>query len=246
MDVISKTIDIDTFEVNGILRDFVELENETDEITSKGNSMKNALEIQKWCLENYGNKKKYERKLPSPTAKDEYEKRLGKKLSKLRQKIKQYEAIELSKIEDEEDRKIVEIIRNLDKEYGLGDSLKNALEIQEWGLENYGEKKKYERKLPSSTAKDEYEKRLGKKLINLRIKIKQYEGIELSKIEDEEDRKIVEIIRNLDEEYNPRKLKSKDVGVAGLGASVEECDKADDILSNLIENTKEGGITQSE
>ena len=38
----------------------------------------------------------------------------------------------------------------------------------------------------------------------------------------------------------------QDIGKATFDASVEECDKAQDVLSNLVEKTKEGGITQGE
>lgn len=86
-------------------------------------------------------------------------------------------------------------IRELDKEYGLGDNLKNVLEIREWCKKKYGEKKIWERSLPSQAAKDEYEKSLGNKLSKIRAKIKKYEGKSIKKIENEEDRKIVRIIR---------------------------------------------------
>ena len=146
--------------------------------------------------------------MPSTTSKDEYEKKLGIKLSSIRVKIKQYEGKSVEEIENEEDRRIVEIVRKLDKEYGLGDSLKNVLEIEEWCKEKYGEKKICERNLPSTTSKDEYEKKLGIKLSSIRVKIKKYERISIEEIENEEDRRIVEIVRRLDEEYNYRKKKN--------------------------------------
>ena len=39
--------------------------------------------------------------------------------------------------------------------------------------------------------------------------MKQYEGQKLEEVENEEDRRILEIIRRLDEEYNPKKFKQK-------------------------------------
>ena len=87
----------------------------------------------------------------------------------------------------EEDRKIIEIVKRLDEEYGLGESFKNALKIKNWCKVNYGDKEIWDRKLPSSTAEDEEEKRLGKVLNNIKMKIKKYEGKELEEIEDEED-----------------------------------------------------------
>ena len=55
--------------------------------------------------------------------------------------MKQFEGQEITDILDEEDRKILEIVNRLDREYGLGKSLKNALKIEKWCKENYGEKK---------------------------------------------------------------------------------------------------------
>ncbi len=196
-----KILEVNDFEVTGVMRDFVELENETNGISNRNTALENALEIEEWCKENYGEKKIWEKKLPSRTSKDKYEKELAIKLKTLRKKIKKYEGIELGKIQNEEDRQIVEIIRKLDKGYGLGDTLKNALEIEEWCKKIYGEKKIWKKYLPSRTSKDRYEKELAIKLNYIRSKIKQYERIELEQIENEEDRQIVEIIRRMDKEY---------------------------------------------
>ena len=154
----------------------------------------------------------------------------------------------LEEIENEDDRKIVEIIRQLDEEYGLGESLKNALAIKAWCERNYGDKEIWERKLPSPTAKEKAEKDLGKKLSTIRTKIKQYVGKPLEEIEKEEDRRIVEIIRYLDEQYNSRKLKGKDIAKASISSitNLELLDKEDEALKTLVERTKEGGISKDE
>ena len=193
--------EFDPFTVEGILKDFVEFEDDIDASITRNTSLKNALKIENWCKEHYGERPVWERKLPSPTAKNEEEKRLGMALSTLRKKMKQYEGQEKSSILNEEDRRILEIIEGLDKEYGLGDSLKNALKIENWCKKHYGERPVWERKLPSQNAKEEEEKKLGKALNHLRIKMKQYEGKEKSSIPNEEDRKILEIIERLDNEY---------------------------------------------
>lgn len=91
----------------------------------------------------------------------------------------------------------------------MGVLLKNALEIENWCIENYGEKQIWERKLPNSKAENKEEKRLGRALGLLKQKMKQYEGQKLEEVENEEDRRILEIIRRLDEEYNPKKFKNK-------------------------------------
>lgn len=129
------------------------------------------------------------------------------------------------------------------KEYTLGGYIKNALEIEKWCIENYGDKKIYERKLPSSYSKDEYEKRLGRALSNIRsVVMKKYNGKQLDEITNEEDRRIVEIVRRLDREYG-NKWTGQDIGQASFDAPVEECDKAQDVLEHLIqtkENSKKG------
>ena len=150
---------------------------------------------------NYGKKKIWERKLPSFTSKDEYEKLLATSLSNLRQKMKEYENIDIEEIKNEEDRQTIKILRRIDRKYGLGDALKNALEIEEWCKVNSGKKKIWERRLPGKNSKDEYERKLGIKVNTIRKKIKNYERIDIWKIENEEDRQIVQIMRRLDKEY---------------------------------------------
>ncbi len=69
--------------------------------------MKNAIEIEQWCKEQYGEKNIWEKKLPSPTSKEEYENKLWQRLSNIRKKVKRYEGIPIDEIENEEDRKTV-------------------------------------------------------------------------------------------------------------------------------------------
>ena len=226
----------------------VEIIRQLDEEYGLEVSLKKVLEIKAWCEKNYGDKEIWERKLPSSNAKDKKEKELGIKLRNIRLKIKQYIRMPLEAIENEEDRRIVELIRYLDEEYGLGESLKNALQIKVWCEKNYGDKEIWERKLPRQTAKDKAEKDLGKRLSNIRQKIKPYEGVPLEEIENEEDRRTVEIIRYLDEQYNPRKLKGKDIAKASISSitNPELLDREDVELKSLVERTKEGGKNQDE
>ena len=232
-------------------RKIVEVIRSLDEEYGLGDSLKNALEIQEWCERAYGEKKIWEKSLPSLGAKDEYEKKLGQRLKTIKSRIiKEYEGIPIKEIKNVEDRKIVEIIRSLDKEYGLGDSLKNALEIQEWCERTYGEKKIWEKSFPNLGAKDEYEKKLGIRLNSIRTKIKEYEGIPIEEIKNVEDRKIVEIVRYLDEEYNSRKRKltSKEIAQASISSltDIEMSDREDAALKKLVEKTKEGGMNLDE
>ena len=157
--------------------------------------------------------------------------------------------IPIDEIKDEDDRKIAEIIERLDSEYAFGrrqihDLLGNALEIENWCKEKYEGKKLWERRLPFNTAEDEDEKRLGVALNTIRKKLNQYEGIPIEQIEDEDDRKIVEIIDRLDREYNYSKIKSQDVGEAGFEVGIGDIDKFDEaekVLESAVEKTKEEG-----
>ena len=184
-------------------RRIVEIVRNLDKEYGLSGSLKNALEIENWCKTNFGDKEIWNRSLPTSVAKDENEKRLGIALARLRQDIlKQYEEKELENIENMEHKEIVKLVRNLDKEYGLSGSLKNALEIENWCKTNFEDKEIWNRRLPNTHAKDENETRLGKALIGVRLRIlKQYEGKKLDEIENEEDRRTVEIVRRLDEEY---------------------------------------------
>ena len=211
---IDKIINVDTFEVRGLMKDFVELENEVDEIAGSAILLKNALKIQKWCEENFGDKPVWERRLPSSTPKDEEEKRLHEVLSRLRKILKQYEGTPIKQIEDEDDRKIAEIMERLDRKYAFGLNqthylLGKTLKIENWCKEKFGDKPVWERRLPSTFAEDEEEKRLG--LIwnaSLKTKIEQYEGIPIKEIKDEDDIRIVEIMERLYKGYafGPRQL----------------------------------------
>ena len=198
--------EFDPFTIEGILKDFVELEDEVEEQFGRSICLKNALKIEKWCKENFGEKEKWERRLPSKGSKDEEEKRLATALSGLMKKKKQYEGQETSSISNEVDRNIVEIMRRIDREYAYGRSqtyhnVGTMLEIENWCKENYGEKEKWERRLPNTNSKDEEEKRLADALSGLMEKKKQYEGQEISSISNEVDRNIVEIIRRIEKEY---------------------------------------------
>ena len=184
-------------------REILQIIRNLDKEYGMGAYLKHAQEIEEWCKNTFEGKRAWERKLSSAKAKDEYEKQLGRELNSIRQKVlKKYEGQKLEEIKDEEDRKIVEIIERLDKEYGMSQSLKNAMEIEGWCKNTFEEKKVWERRLPTIHSTNEYEKQLGKKLSNIRQNVlKKYEGQKLEEIKDEEDRKIAEIIRRLDEEY---------------------------------------------
>ena len=226
-------------------RQILEIINRLDREYGLGESLKNALKIEKWCKEQYGEKEIYERRLPSSKAENEEEKKLGRALKNIRTKMKKYEGQEIADIQNEEDRQILEIIDRLDREYGLGKLLKNALKIEKWCKEQYGEKEIYERRLPSSTAENEEEKKLGTALVELRRKMKQYEGQEIANIQNEEDRQILEILEMLDREYNSKKIKLNNAKNSRDSAKIKN-DQAKELEREVSEQLKKRGQAHEE
>ena len=163
---------------------------------------KNAVDIESWCIKNFKDKPIWERRLPRVECEDEEEQKLGRQLKELRRAImKKYEGVSLEKIQNNGDRRIVEIVKRLDEEYGLAINIKRAMEIEEWCKKTSGDKPIWQRNLPNSEATDEYEKKLASSLKNLHTLAKKYEGMELDEIKDIEDRRVIEIVRKLDENY---------------------------------------------
>ena len=59
-----KILEVDSFEVKGNLHDFVELENEVKDINYRKTALKNIIEIEKWCKEQFEGKPEYSRRTP--------------------------------------------------------------------------------------------------------------------------------------------------------------------------------------
>ena len=205
--------ELDPFTIEGVLRDFVEFKDEIEGIIPKVQSLKNALAIENWCKRNYGDKPIWERKLPKTVSEDPEEQKLGRALNTLRTKLKQYEGKKLEEVENEEDRRILEIIRRLDEGYAFAElqahhNLGTILKIENWCKRNYGDKKIWDRKLPSGISKDEEEAILGNILHGLKRRLKQYERKKLEEVEDEEDisdedmDKLIEMYEKETEELN--------------------------------------------
>ena len=184
-------------------RKILEIVKKLDEEYGKSISLKNILEIENWCKINYGDKEVWKKRLPSQKSKEEEEKRLGRNLSGIRTRMR------LKQYEEKDGEEVVKLLKNLDEEYGKSVVLKRVLEIENWCKTNYGDKEICERKLPSTCSNNEEEKRLASSLRNIRTKLKKYEGKEPEEIENIEDREVLEIVRILDEEYNPNKRKTQ-------------------------------------
>ncbi len=177
------------------------------------------LELKNWCQENYGDKPVWERRLPSTLGKTEKEQQFGTLLSLLN---KDYKGKSLETIEKEkgiEVKKVVEIQRQIEDEYAFGVGQKNyhlgqILLIENWCMVNYGDKTLEQRKCPSKRASNEIERKLGWKLIAYHTAYKKYEGVPLEEIEDEVDRRVVEVLRRIDEQYNPNRVKQQQLASA--------------------------------
>lgn len=221
-------VDIEKIE-NEDDREIIQIIKKLDQEYNLDNNVRKVLIIKEWFEETYKDKKIYERNLPNRRSKNEIERKMGINLARLENYMAKYREIEIEQIKDENDRKVVEILRMIQREYGLSAYLKNALKIEEWCKENFGDKKICERRLPSQHSKDEYEKSLGVALCNIRKSIKKCKSLN-----EDEKRIIVEIVRRLDSEYNYRVIKSQDIGKATFDASTKECDEAQGVLERDI------------
>ena len=168
--------------------------------------LKNAIEINKW-IDDTGIDRK-----PSPTAKDEEEKTLGRKLANLRNEfINKY-----LNLETEEEKvnfkkrhpyidEVIKIVNEIDTKT-LPPYLRNAIKINNWASND--------NKSPSAASKDAEERKLGKDLSSIRQNlIKPYMSMQT---EDEknhfiekhpETEKVLDIISNLDLQHGTNKNK---------------------------------------
>lgn len=154
--------------------------------------LKNARKIKDWIEKSGGTKP------PSPTSKNGDERKLGKALGTIRQKLlKSY--ILMDKEGKEEYIKkypfveeVFEIVQQIDENKSLK-NLRDIKEIQEW-IKRTGEKK-----IPSKHSNDDVEKRLGEKLVRIRKNIiKTYLSLET----EDEKKKFKEKYPEIEEVIN--------------------------------------------
>ena len=221
-----KILDVDSFEVKGNLHDLYELEKEVEDINLRKTALKNIIEIEEWCKEQFEGKPEYSRRTPSTKADDPREKTLGNALSRFKQnriwtdyqkgkeeglsrkEIKQKYELREGQI------KLVERYERLIEEYDLDDYLKNVMKIEEWCKEKFEGKPEYSRRTPNREADDPREKTLGsalrhfkKKPIWINYQKGKKEGLSREKIKQkyelrEGQIKLVERYERLIEEYD--------------------------------------------
>ena len=190
-----KILEVDSFELKGNLHDFVELENEVKDINYRKTALKNIMEIEEWCKEQFDGKPEYSRRTPRTdikgikTAKEERELRLGKALNKFKQRTiwENYQegkekGLSREKIKQEYGMRegeiaLVERYERVIEEYDYGNlniQADNIIEIEKWCKEQFEGKPEYSRRIPRSnikgikTAKEERELGLGKALSNFK------------------------------------------------------------------------------
>lgn len=197
-------------------------------------AMKNLIKIKKWCEEKYGDKPIEERCLPNAASKDKEEKKLGMAFSNYRN---------FRGARDEELEEFEKVYMYLKKEYGLSISMKNLIKVQKWCEENFGDKPREERRLPSSKSKDLKEREVGKMFhICCSKEMKVYEGKELEEIENEEHREIVGKIRFLRENYmsEEQRMRRERAVKSKLKKSVgKQIEHNEETRRELTEQTKE-------
>ena len=225
-------------------RQIIEILERIDKEYGLSEFLKSAIQIEKWCREKYGEKEIWERNLPNSNSKDEEEKKLGMALTAIRQKMKLYEGQDIESIANEDDRQTLKILERINKDYGLSSSLKNAIQIEKWCREKYGEKEIWKRNLPNSKSKDEEKKKLGQALIRIRQRMKQYEGQDIESISNKEDRQILEILKRIDKEYNPnaqkkKRLKAQALGEVGFGSDTKLCDEINSAMNKELKKDKD-------
>ena len=149
-----KILEVDSFELKGNLHDFVELEKEVKDINYRKTALKNIMEIEKWCKEQFEGKPEYSRRTPRSsikgikTAKEERELGLGKALNKFKQSTiwKNYQEGKEKGLSREEIKQeygmregeiaLVERYERVIEEYYYGElhiPPDNIIKIEKWG-----------------------------------------------------------------------------------------------------------------
>ena len=166
-----KILEVDSFVLKGNLHDLVELEKEVKDINYRKTALKNIMEIEEWCKEQFEGKPEYSRRTPRgkiggiKTAKEERELRLGKALISFKQSTiwKNYQEGKEKGLSREEIKQeygmregeiaLVERYERVIEEYDYVDlnvHANNIIEIEKWCKEKNEGKPEYSRRLPQT------------------------------------------------------------------------------------------------
>ena len=207
--------DIDIFRIKGETKEFLDLLNEVQEITNRGEYLIKARAIKEWM------EKKGSTKPPSAKSNDMEEKRLGSALQNIKgvfiksfKSLKTEEERQIFRKKHSEIDEVIEIVKCID--INGSPYLINAREIKEWMI--IDESKNKYKKPPSSSAKDEEEKKLGTALVNIkRVLIKLFKDL---KTEEErqsfreeypEIDEVIEIVKWIDINGSPYLINAREI-----------------------------------
>ena len=202
---------MERFRIQGETKEFIDLLEASQEIISRSRRkdyLASAKMIKKWIDESGSTKP------PVGISKNEEERRLGRELWDIRQRlIKPYMSLT---IEDSRKKfrekypeidEVVEIVKEID-ENNIPLKLKQAKKIKEW-IEKSGDTKP-----PSLSSKNEEEKKLGHAYKRIkRYLIKPYTSLTTEELKEKfrekhsEIDEVMKIIKEIDENYVPVKLK---------------------------------------
>ena len=174
-------LEVDSFEVKGNLHDFVELKKEVKGINYRKTALKNIIEIEEWCKEQFEGKPEYSRRTPrngirgiiaakegEEETEEQREVRLGHALSTFKQKDiwKNYQEGKEKGLSREEIKQeygmregeisLVERYERIIEEYNYGYlniHTDNIIEIEEWCKEQFEGKPEYSRRVPRTGIK---------------------------------------------------------------------------------------------
>ena len=176
-----KILEVDSFEIKGNLHDFVELENEVKDINYRKTALKNIMEIEEWCKEQFEGKPEYSRRLPrqgiegisvakegEEETEEQRELHLGRALRRFKQSTiwKNYQEGKEKGLSREEIKQeygmregeiaLVERYESAIEEYNYGDlniQADNIIKIEKWCKEQFEGKPEYSRRTPRSSIK---------------------------------------------------------------------------------------------
>ncbi len=197
----------------------IETEKQSDKKVRE-QTLENIEDIQKWADKN-GRKPRSAikgvkiAKKGEKETKEQEELRMGTVLNNTRRITYKYKGKKLEEIEDEKDREIVKIYRELEETYKDRRKARKRILKKLQETECWADNK---RRKPRTTIKgvklakegeveteEQKELRMGMNLGNARRIVNKYEGKELEEIEDEDDKDIVKIVKTLDDKYEKNK-----------------------------------------
>ena len=202
-----------------------------------GNGLTPYQEVMQFCEREGRFPKQVHKKASEQTKEEKEEQSLYQKWLKTEEKkiVDSYEGKALEEI-PQEYRELVRTMRN----YGYG--LTPYQEVMQFCERERRVPKQVHKKASEQTKEEKEEQSLYQKWLRTEEKkiVDGYEGKALEEI-PQEYRELVKTMRSYGYGLY-KKITGQDVGKASYIANVEMCDQAQEVIDNLIQKTKEGGI----